>query len=63
MFVTFPPSSFETNLIFLQLQHLKYTFAFGENLKIQTPPPPPQKVHILNFGLFDFWLQGFFHVL
>ena len=42
-------------LFFFQLKHSKFTFTFGKYLKIRTPPSSSKKVHIMNFGLFDFW--------
>ena len=54
----------KTNLFFVQLKHLKSTFTFGKNLKIQTPPPHHLKKS--NFCIGDFLIVlslPFFHFL
>ena len=44
----------KNNLFFDQLVYLQCIFTFGKKTEKSTPPPPYQKVHIMNSGLVDF---------
>ena len=48
-----PKDHFKTNFFFVQLKHLKYTFTFGEKMKIEPPPLiKKSKFRILDFLIF-----------
>ena len=50
-----PKNHLKTNLFFLQLKYLKWTFEFGKKMKIWPPPPLLSKSPYFEF--WTFWLS------